>query len=79
MVFGARRTDRLQVLAERIRALGGRAEILPVDVTRRTDLEQLVTTVLQRTERLDVLVSNAGIARTGPVAELDVDRTAGTR
>jgi NADP-dependent 3-hydroxy acid dehydrogenase YdfG len=73
VVLGARRTDRLKALAERIRGSGGRAEILPVDVTRRTDLEHLVATAVERFERLDVLVSNAGIARTGPVAELDVD------
>ena len=73
VVLGARRTDRLNALAERIRASGGRAEVLPMDVTRRTDLEQLVATAVERFERLDVLVSNAGIARTGLVAELDVD------
>lgn len=73
VILGARRADRLSALAERIRAAGGRAEALPVDVTRRADLEQLVATAVERFERLDVLVSNAGIARTGLVAELDVD------
>ena len=73
VVLGARRTDRLKAVAERINASGGRAEVLPVDVTRRADLDQLVATAVERFERLDVLVSNAGIARTGPVAELDVD------
>jgi NADP-dependent 3-hydroxy acid dehydrogenase YdfG len=71
VVLGARRTDRLKALAERIQASGGRAEVLAVDVTRRSDLEQLVAVAVERFERLDVLVSNAGIARTGPVAELD--------
>ena len=67
VVLGARRTDRLDALvAERIRASGGRAEVLPVDVTQRADLEQLVATAVERFGRLDVLVSNAGIARTGP-------------
>jgi NADP-dependent 3-hydroxy acid dehydrogenase YdfG len=73
VVLGARRTDRLKALAERIQASGGRAEILPTDVTRRTDLEQLVAAAVERFERLDVLVSNAGIARTALVADLDVD------
>jgi NADP-dependent 3-hydroxy acid dehydrogenase YdfG len=65
--------QRLKTLAERINAAGGRAEVLPVDVTRRADLEQLVGTAVERFGRLDVLVSNAGIARIGPVADLDVD------
>src|ERR1700678_1796982 len=73
VVLGARRTDRLKAVAERINASGGRAEALPVDVTRRSDLDQLVATAVERFDRLDVLVSNAGIARIGPVAELDVD------
>jgi NADP-dependent 3-hydroxy acid dehydrogenase YdfG len=73
VVLGARRTDRLKALAERINAAGGRVEVQPVDVTRRADLEQLVGTAVDRFGRLDVLVSNAGIARIGPVAELDVD------
>ncbi|MFD2416926.1 SDR family oxidoreductase [Amycolatopsis pigmentata] len=73
VVIGARRTDRLDALVERIHAAGGRAKAVTVDVTQRSDLERLVTTALDRFERLDVLVSNAGIARTAPIAELDVD------
>ncbi|WP_020670920.1 SDR family oxidoreductase [Amycolatopsis nigrescens] len=73
VVLGARRTDRLDSLAARIRAEGGRAEILEVDVTRRADLEELVGLAVQRFGRLDVLVGNAGVARIAPMADLDVD------
>ena len=73
VVLGARRTDRLTALAERIRASGGRAEVVPTDVTRRADLERLVAAAVERFDRLDVLVGNAGIARIASVAELDVD------
>jgi len=73
VVLGARRTDRLDAVAERIRASGGRAEVLATDVTQRADLEQLVAAAVQRFGRLDVLVSNAGIARTGLMVDLDVD------
>ncbi|RSM69353.1 oxidoreductase [Amycolatopsis sp. WAC 01375] len=73
VVLGARRTDRLTALAERIRASGGRAEVVPTDVTRRADLERLVAAAVDRFDHLDVLVGNAGIARIAPVAELDVD------
>jgi NADP-dependent 3-hydroxy acid dehydrogenase YdfG len=72
VLLGARRTDRLSALADRIRATGGRAEAVAVDVTERADLDRLVATAVERFDRLDVLVANAGIARTGPVAELDV-------
>jgi len=71
VVLGARRTGRLDSVAGRIRAEGGRAEMLEVDVTRRADLEQLVALAVNRFGRLNVLVSNAGVARTAPVADLD--------
>ncbi|WP_033261975.1 SDR family oxidoreductase [Amycolatopsis vancoresmycina] len=73
VVLGARRTDRLEALAARIRADGGRAELLDVDVTRRADPERLVTLAVDRFGRLDVLVANAGVARIAPVSALDVD------
>jgi len=73
VVLGARRTDRLEELVERIRAAGGRAEMCRVDVTRRADLTALVALAVDRFGRLDVLVGNAGVARIAPMAALDVD------
>ncbi|GAB2683044.1 SDR family oxidoreductase [Saccharopolyspora gloriosae] len=73
VVLGARRTDRLDALVARIRAEGGRAEPLDVDVTDRADLDRLVALAVDRFGRLDVLVANAGVARIAPVADLDVD------
>ena len=72
VVLGARRTDRLDALVARIRADGGRAEMLAVDVTKRADLEKLVTLAVDRFGRLDVLVGNAGVARIAPISDLDV-------
>jgi NADP-dependent 3-hydroxy acid dehydrogenase YdfG len=73
VVLGARRADRLDDLARDIRDAGGRAITCPIDVTRRADLERLVAAAVDEFGRLDVLVSNAGIARIGPMADLDVD------
>ncbi|TYB68878.1 SDR family oxidoreductase [Nonomuraea sp. PA05] len=72
VVLGARRVDRLDEVAADIRASGGRAVTCATDVTRREDLERLVGLAVSEFGRLDVLVGNAGIARTGPVADLDV-------
>ena len=73
VVLGARRTERLDELADRIRQRGGRAVSRSTDVTRREDLQRLVALADEQFGRLDVLVSNAGISKIGPVASLDVD------
>ncbi len=73
VVLGARRTDRLDELARGIRERGGRAAIRSTDVTRREDLDRLVARAVDEFDRLDVLVSNAGISKIGPMASLDLD------
>ncbi len=67
VVLGARRADRLNALAAEIRAAGGRATVVIVDVTRAEDLQRLVDTAVTEYGRLDVLVSNAGI---GPISPM---------
>ncbi len=73
VVLGARRTDRLDELAQVIRGKGGRVVTSSTDVTRREDLERLVELAVTEFSRLDVLVSNAGISKIGPMTGLDVD------
>lgn len=73
VVLGARRTDRLGTVATRIRDAGGQAVAITVDVTRRADVERLVATATERFGRLDVLVSNAGVAKTSLMGDLDVE------
>jgi NADP-dependent 3-hydroxy acid dehydrogenase YdfG len=71
LVLGARRTDRLDRIAAELRADGADAVAATVDVTRADDLERLVSTAVSEYDRLDVLVSNAGISGLGPLADGD--------
>jgi NADP-dependent 3-hydroxy acid dehydrogenase YdfG len=73
VVLGARRTDRLDQITAEIASTGGRAISCTIDITRREDLERFVGLTVDTFGRLDVLVSNAGISKIGPVADLDVD------
>jgi NADP-dependent 3-hydroxy acid dehydrogenase YdfG len=73
LALGARRTDRLDRLAAELRADGASVVATTTDVTRRADLDRLVGCAVDEFGRLDVLVSNAGISKIGPVGDGDVD------
>ncbi|SEN74503.1 SDR family oxidoreductase [Actinacidiphila rubida] len=73
VVLAARRKERLDALAGRMRERGGRASVCVTDVTRREDLHRLVEQAVTEHGRLDVLVSNAGISKIGPMADTDLD------
>jgi NADP-dependent 3-hydroxy acid dehydrogenase YdfG len=74
VVLAGRRADRLEAVAQTITAAGALG--LVTDVRRRADLQALVALAVERFGRLDVLVSNAGVATVAPIDELsdqDID------
>ena len=73
LVLGARGTDRLQALADRIVASGEDAVWVRTDVKQRGDLSQLVKLACDRYGKLDVLISNAGVGPISPLDELRVE------
>jgi 3-oxoacyl-[acyl-carrier protein] reductase len=62
-VVAAARGDHATATVEAIRASGGRAEAVGVDVTDSAALEALPASIVATHGRLDIVVSNAGITR----------------
>ncbi len=73
VVLGARRQERLTVLAEKIRAAGGTAAFLETDVTRKEQVEALVGLAREQFGRVDVIVNNAGVMPLSALEELKLD------
>ncbi len=61
LALTARRADRLEELAARIRASGGQAEVFPADLACPAARPLLVEQIQARCGSVDVLVNNAGI------------------
>ncbi len=70
VVAMARQEARLSRMAEDLP--DGRVALVPGDVARETDVDRLVAVALERHGRLDIVVSNAGIHRTGPFVEMSL-------
>ncbi|MFC5460041.1 SDR family oxidoreductase [Massilia niabensis] len=68
LVLGARRTDRLEVLASRIQAEGGSAAVARLDVTRLDSMQEFVDLALRLHGRVDVIINNAGVM---PLSKLE--------
>jgi NADP-dependent 3-hydroxy acid dehydrogenase YdfG len=67
-VLAARRADRLAALSEE---LGG-ALAVPTDVTDPPQVQDLVAAALDRHQRIDGLVNNAGASMHGPLDRVDL-------
>jgi NADP-dependent 3-hydroxy acid dehydrogenase YdfG len=66
VAVAARRRDRLDDLARRIEAGGGRVLVLEADVTDEQQARDAVERTAAELGRLDVLVNNAGVMLLGP-------------
>ncbi len=67
VALAARRKDRLEGLAARVEAAGGKALVLEIDVTQEPQAREAVERTVAEFGRLDTLVNNAGVMLLGPM------------
>ncbi len=72
VTIAARREERLQALAERIAAAGPDPLPVPCDVTRRNEVERVVSFAVERFGGVDAVVANAGLMPLAPLDQCDV-------
>ena len=73
VVLGARRTQKLEKIVEDIRALGGTAEFIAVDVANREDMKAFIHFAKDKFGRVDVIYNNAGVMPLSPMNALKVE------
>jgi NAD(P)-dependent dehydrogenase (short-subunit alcohol dehydrogenase family) len=65
----ARRSDRLEAVADAVRAAGGECHVFEADVADEAQVRRFIESTVARFGRLDILVNNAGYGVRGRVEE----------
>lgn len=78
LALAARSPEGLETTAETIRARGGRAIVVPTDVTDRGALKNLVDRTTSELGDIGLLVNNAGVEMVGYFEGLDPDQIEST-
>lgn len=73
ILMGARRTDRLDAIAEDLRGTGAEVATWSLDVTDLGSMQEFAQTALNLWGRIDVLVNNAGVMPLSPMSALKFD------
>jgi NADP-dependent 3-hydroxy acid dehydrogenase YdfG len=76
LTLAARRTDRLEAVADEVRASGGEALVLQTDVTCQADIDRMLQATLERWGRVDVLFNNAGLNLNLPFVDWNCEQMA---
>lgn len=70
VVIGARRRDRVEALAQELRAAGGEALAVPLDVTDEASLSAAFDEAEATFGLVDTVIANAGVSATGRSTDL---------
>ena len=68
LLLGARRVERVEVIASEIRAAGGTVEVRALDVTDRSSVAAFAWAAIETWGHIDVLINNAGVMPLSPLA-----------
>jgi short-subunit dehydrogenase len=77
LVLVARRQEKLNTLADELRKLGRRVEVIALDLEQPGAAKTLVETVATRGLAIDTLINNAGFGINDPFADMPLDRIQG--
>lgn len=72
VVLGARRTDRIEALADELKQNGGKAIALATDVTNASQVKQLVELAVKEFGKVDAIINNAGLMPQSPLDRLKI-------
>lgn len=63
--------QKARILKEKLTNNGQNVEIYKADLTKKTEVEKMVETIICKYGKIDVLVNNAGISQIKPFAEIE--------
>jgi gluconate 5-dehydrogenase len=69
VLCAGRTVKELEVTARAIVRKGGKADVVPLDITDETAVRQQVEAIIRRHRRIDVLINNAGILYRTPIVD----------
>lgn len=70
LVLAARTLSEIETVAGEVSSLGRQAVAIPTDVTQKSQVDAMVKQTLDRFGRIDILVSNAGVAIHNPIPKI---------
>lgn len=73
LVINARGADDLEICAKAVRQAGGKAVCVVGDVSDKDVCSKLISTCKEELGGIDLLVNNAGLARSGPMDKISVE------
>lgn len=73
LVLVARRLDRINSLVDQITQTGGKAIAIKADVTKLSDIKNVVSSAVSKFNRVDVFINNAGYMAIAPLTALKTD------